>query len=43
MGVTCGLVLELEFSPVRLLGIHRPARDWEILNCRLVTQHYKMH
>jgi hypothetical protein len=24
-------------------GILRPARDWEILNCRLVTQHYKMH
>jgi hypothetical protein len=20
----------------------RPGRDWEILNCRLVTQHYKM-
>jgi hypothetical protein len=23
--------------------ILRPAREWEILNCRFVTQHYKMH
>jgi hypothetical protein len=22
-------------------GKLRPARDWDILNCRLVTQHYK--
>jgi ABC-type multidrug transport system fused ATPase/permease subunit len=30
-----------------LLALHatklRPARDWESLNCRLVTQYYKMH
>jgi hypothetical protein len=25
------------------ISILRPTRDWEILNCRLVTQHYKMH
>jgi hypothetical protein len=24
-------------------GKLRPARDWESLNCRLVTQHNKMH
>jgi hypothetical protein len=37
----------IEYTPSshRLIkpDILRPARDWEILNCRLVTQHYKMH
>jgi hypothetical protein len=32
---TCGIS--------RIVVILRPAKDWEILNCRLVTQHYKMH
>jgi hypothetical protein len=25
------------------VGILRSARDWEILNCIKLTQHYKMH
>jgi hypothetical protein len=27
---------------VHIAKLH-PARDWEILNCRHVTQHYKMY
>jgi hypothetical protein len=30
-------------STFEYAGKLRPARDWESLNCRLVTQHYKMH
>jgi hypothetical protein len=26
-----------------ITGILCPARDWEILNCIKLTQHYKMH
>jgi hypothetical protein len=34
-------ILRVRDDPLEIIsGILRSARDWEILNCRLVSQHY---